>query len=354
MTAATPAQVAKGALRRLALSKQEPTPENYAKAYAEESGQAPAAADAKGQGPIWALLIEKLVRGIDRGSKQWTPARKKESLQRVLDSSRGDLQRLQQRLQSLVTAWEGDRAADAPESGAEPVAVQAEAAAPGADWHPLVSSLEGTVRAGLPADEVRAAELADRLLHLADALASEGLSDARIAEIDVVCQQARRLFAQRHRLIDQLGALCQELGRGLTDLAEDDSWAKGQCESLQARLSDGITTRAVRAASELLAETRQRQQKVRSERNAARDALKSLIHRMLEELGELGQQTGRFHEAVGPPRRSHREGRFTGEPGRRGARDAGREPRGADPGGPGTAAHRARACQGHRARTARA
>ena len=33
-----------------------------------------------------------------------------DALQRVLDGSRGDLQRLQQRLQSLLTAWEGDRA----------------------------------------------------------------------------------------------------------------------------------------------------------------------------------------------------------------------------------------------------
>jgi diguanylate cyclase len=301
MAASTPAQVAKGALRRLALAKQEPTPENYARAYAEESGQAaaPAASDTKSLGPIWALLVEKLVRGVDRGSKQWTPARKKESLQRVLDSSRGDLQRLQQRLQSLVTAWDGDRAADAHDLGAEPQPGAAPTALPEADWHPLVSTLEGTVRAGLPADEMRAAELADRLLHLADALASEGLSQPRIAEIDAVCQESRRLFAQRHRLVDQLGALCQELGRGLTELAEDDSWARGQCESLQARLAEGITTRAVRAASELLAETRHRQQKVRGERNAARDALKSLIHRMLEELSELGQQTGRFHDAVG-------------------------------------------------------
>ena len=35
----TPAQIAKAALRRLALAKQEPTPENYAQAWAEESGE---------------------------------------------------------------------------------------------------------------------------------------------------------------------------------------------------------------------------------------------------------------------------------------------------------------------------
>ena len=75
---AAPAQLAKGALRRLALAKLEPTPENYARAYAEEAGlPPPAAADAKSQGPVWATLIEKVARGLERGGRQWTAARKK-------------------------------------------------------------------------------------------------------------------------------------------------------------------------------------------------------------------------------------------------------------------------------------
>src|SRR6202012_4185319 len=40
------AETAKAALRRLALSKLEPTPENYARAWAEEGGAAPVAAPA--------------------------------------------------------------------------------------------------------------------------------------------------------------------------------------------------------------------------------------------------------------------------------------------------------------------
>src|SRR5438067_10017799 len=40
------AETAKAALRRLALSKQEPTPENYARAWTEEGGAPPAASPA--------------------------------------------------------------------------------------------------------------------------------------------------------------------------------------------------------------------------------------------------------------------------------------------------------------------
>src|SRR5690349_19853793 len=57
-----PAEIAKAALRRLALSKLEPTPENYALAWAQESGKpahAPASAAAKGR-PVFEKLVARL------------------------------------------------------------------------------------------------------------------------------------------------------------------------------------------------------------------------------------------------------------------------------------------------------
>jgi diguanylate cyclase len=60
-----------------------------------------------------------------------------------------------------------------------------------------------------------------------------------------------------------------------------------------------MNARSVRAATELLAETRGRQHQVRTEREAASRALKDLIQRLLSELGELGDHTGRFEQSVG-------------------------------------------------------
>jgi diguanylate cyclase len=335
--------LAKGALRRLAQRTLEPTPENYARAYAEEAGQPlpPAAAangaeqaealkkELKAQGVAWVALLDRVAVNLDRGGKQWTAARRKESLQRVLGGSRSDPARLLQRLQSLVGAWESDAAQDptladdvatgegasAGDTGpagdgiaapaadgaapATPHAATTAAAEPGAaDWPPLVDHLQRTVRAGLPAEEPRAADLAQQLGTLADAIAAEGISAERVAAVDAVCRQARRLFAHRHHLVEALGRLCRELGDGLTELAEDDSWARGQAQALQARLADGISVRAVRAAAVLLAEARQQQQRLRDERVAAREALKQLLADMLAEVGELGEHTGRFHVAT--------------------------------------------------------
>lgn len=294
------ATLAKGALRRLAQAQLEPTPENYARAYADEAGQPlPVADDGKLAAQAWPALAERLVRNLERGGRQWTAARRKESLKRVFESSRSDAQRLLQRLQSLMTAWETDAPGDPSQTGVGELDAEPAPAAAG-PWPPLVAALQGTVHAALPPALPQAAVLAAELSRLADELAAEGITAARVAAVEAVCTQARQLFGHHHRLLDALTGLCHELTAGLTEVAEDDSWTRGQCQALQAALEgDGsLEVRGVRAAAALLADTRQHQQRLRSERQAARDALKQMIHDMLLEVGELGDQAGRFHEAT--------------------------------------------------------
>jgi diguanylate cyclase len=333
--AVTPAQLAKGALRRLATQRLEPTPANFARAYAEESGEPPAAvepaasaaaapaADAKAQSEQWAALIDRVVRGLDRGGRQWTGARKKESLQRVLSSSRSDAQRLQQRLGQLMSAWESDRPdeeIDTVDAGAAAPAAAPEAAAPPArppdappdapreaagmaaavtSQHPrIIDALEGALRSGLPPDEPRALTLADELAVLARRIAVEGAS-AELAEATAaLCLRVQRLFGHRHLMVDELLALCRSLTEGLTELAEDGSWAQGQARSLYQRLDGAAGARAVHAARELLELTRERQRELRGERERARDALKTTIQHLLAELGELDTATGRFNDQL--------------------------------------------------------
>jgi diguanylate cyclase len=262
--------------------------------------------DPSRQSQAWAALLERLVRGLEGGSRQWTIGRRKDSVQRLLAANRSDMQRLRQRLEPLISAWEADRASApgrAVETAQAPSAmldvVGPDAGAGAQDWPPVVTSLESTVRAALARVEPRAAELADELSLLAGRIGAEGATPELAREVEAVCQRARRLFAHRQHLVDELGQLCASLTEGLTELSEDDSWARGQAEAMRLRLADGVSARSVRAASELLAETRARQQGVRAERDAARDALKALIPRLLAELAALEDQTGRFEGSVG-------------------------------------------------------
>ena len=357
--APSPVQLAKAALRRLALAKIEPTPENYARAYAAEGGHVhqglPEAArpllqrlattlgeelgsgDAVvqelmaghwntadeilgqcatktlGQAQDWSDLLQRLAHGLERGSRLWTAARKKDSLGRVLAGSRSDPRRLRERVRHLLAAWEAETdepLVDTVSAGLEEVALPDDTPfapqlshppeqTPPRDWNALVHSLEGTVRVALPEGEPRAEELAQELMQLSQRVAEAGATPQLVQHADALCQRARRLLAHRQHLLDALGKLCVELTQGLTELAEDDSWARGQCEALQLRLTEGLNVRSVRAASDLLANARKRQAVLRGERNQARDALKELIQGMLTELGEFSEHTGRFQSNVG-------------------------------------------------------
>src|SRR5262249_19088623 len=152
--------------------------------------------------------------------------------------------------------------------------------------------------AALPRERPDAAALADALADAAQRLASEGAHAALVSEVATLCEQARAHLSHRHHLLDELAALCRAMTDSLGELAEDESWARGQCDALRERLGEGLSVRGVHAAAELLAATRERQHTLRREREQARDALKAMIQHMLAELGELGQHTGRFTDNV--------------------------------------------------------
>ena len=313
------AQVAKAAFRKLALERLEPTPENYARAYRHESGETEQSADAL------ATLIERILRGIERGGHNWTPARRKEAMQRVLAGSRNDAKKLQQRLSQLVNSWESDAAAtevgvldatapaanaplpmaatvepaEPPRLAAAPAAEPGLAAGPPPNWERVARSLGQTLQQALPRHDDANRALATDLDRLFARMDEEGATAALADEVSLLLQRAERVLQHRHHLFEQLGKLCGELTSSLTDLAEDGSWVKGQCEAMRLKIDEGLTARGVRAVSDMLHHARKRHGEVRGEREKARDALKGLITQMLAELGELGSKTGSFHASVG-------------------------------------------------------
>ena len=66
------------------------------------------------------------------------------------------------------------------------------------------------------------------------------------------------MLQHRHHLFDQLGKLCHELTASLTDLAENDSWVKGQCDAMRMKIEEGLTARGVRSVSDMLHHARER------------------------------------------------------------------------------------------------
>jgi len=343
----TPAQLAKAALKRLAEQRLEPTPENYRKAYEAESGvpsqpdkpadKAAAPNEAlqdNDDGERWSSLITRMLRGAERGGRQWTTARKKDSLKRVLDGSKSSATRLHQRLTQLVGSWDSDTldnsllegdeaAADTPPASTDDKAPAAPAqvstvaspapmaAAPtstiASAWPELarhaIDQLANTVGAALPPQQAQSEEAIRTIESVLDQSRDTTVPDDQHAhiksEISLACEQARRIIEHRHHLIDQLMGLCTSLTDSLADLSEDDSWVQGQCLAMRHQLADGLNSRGVRHIQQLLAETRQKQLSLKQERETARQALKQLIHQMLHEIAELGSTTDRFHTNLG-------------------------------------------------------
>ena len=97
------------------------------------------------------------------------------------------------------------------------------------------------------------------LRELQAGLLRDGATAPLRAQAEEVCERARRLLAHRHHLVDELHRLTLEMSAGLAEVAEEGSWVKGQTESLQLSLGDSPSVRSVRAASEMLAQTRARQ-----------------------------------------------------------------------------------------------
>jgi len=300
------AQIAKAALKRLAAERLEPTPENYERAFRQEAGELPEPTDAL------AILIERIVRGIERGGQNWTPARRKEGIQRVLAAGRGDAKKLQQRLSQLVNSWDGDppatpialassveaKASERADADAAPAFSAAPAANAGAAWQRVARTLGHALQQALPAHDGANQELAGELARVVDRMHGDpgaSLGD----ETEALARRVERVLQHRHHLFEQLGKLCHELTSSLTEIAEDGSWVKGQCEAMTLKIEEGLSARGVRAVSDMLHHARKRQGEVRGQREQARDALKSLITQMLAELGELGSKTGDFHASVG-------------------------------------------------------
>ncbi len=331
------AQIAKAALRRLATERLEPTPENYERAYRIEAGEQPEPSEAL------SILIERIVRGLDRGGRSWTPARKKEGLQRVLAGGRSDPRRLQHRLTQLVNSWDGDvpgstvaelddeaAALDAvvvpvpvpvavpvsvtapaalsaseevtpkPEAASASVAVaDAQAATSALLWQRAARTLAGALQQALPDREGANLDLASELDRIVKSSEGEAAPDSLADDTEAMARRAQRVLEHRHHLFELRGKLCLELTSSLTDLAEDGSWVKGQCEAMRVKIEEGLSARGVRAVSDMLHHARKQHAEVRAEREKARDALKVVMTQMLAELSELGSKTGNFTESVG-------------------------------------------------------
>ncbi|KAA3651080.1 MAG: diguanylate cyclase [Proteobacteria bacterium] len=349
----TPSDVARESLKRLAMDRVAPTPDNYRAYYhriagtrnddsfpaqtfrsiaAELPRSSPAqqrfarrfdeaigkqswitlraaltelAVATETQDIAWAPLILQIIEQMDRHHASLTKARKKESLKHVLDGSSSTAPILYGRLNKLLQHWHAGPSDDAPEgaTGTDTDAPPAtgEPAAETAPAPELAHALDELFRRGVgalladtPALQSRAAAFGERF-------------NPWPARIDQPL-----LLADLHELIlklewsgeDQSGirraliALLQLLIDNISKLVIDDQWLSGQLSVVSEAFSQPLDIRVLDEVERRLRDVIDQQGRLKQELTDAQLRLKQMLAGFVDRLADMSHSAGSFHDSL--------------------------------------------------------
>jgi len=236
-----PPEIAKEAIRQLALRRMPPTPDNYARLYGEVAGveeRAPAAMPKAPGAAEWSETLREFLRGWELRTPGLTQARKREMIDRLLARRSPDAAELHKRLGRLVRSW-GEALASGP---AGPTgAIEPPASVPSEGGQPI-----------------------------------EGGQD----------------------VVTGLVLLLQLLLSNIADLTSDDRWLKGQVDKLRQLVSGPISVTAIVDAHRSMREVIARQGTVKRSLDEACQALKEMLAVFIDRLGAMSANTGDFHVKI--------------------------------------------------------
>ena len=347
-----PLDIAREALRRLALERVPPTPDNFRAFYHEiagtpgdepfpdkalrmvagalprstpealrvarafedavASGQwlvvrqaivAMGEAQAAGQ-PAWGLLLRDLLGELERRQAGLGAAQKREALQHALAASAPDAAHLFQRLHALVRGW---TALEADRSPTEPAAPGGEAAAaappaPPAGPSPVVAALLAhLLRRGVvpmiednPALVNEAAALASELAHLADEATLPDIESrlrALAAKLEWIGEDQR---AVRLGLLTLLRLIIDNI----SELVIDDNWLHGQLAVLMEAFAGPLDIRVLEEVERRLRQVIDKQSHLKRQLTDAQSRLKTMLAGFVDRLAQFSTSTGEYHDML--------------------------------------------------------
>ena len=355
-----PAEIAREVLRRLALKRTPPTPENYIALYHEIAGSvatepfpekslkgvaaalprnAPeqlrfarqvdnaiaekswdgiknsllAVATAAGAEPLpWPQLIRELLVQLERSHAGLTTAKKREALERLLKSSAApDL--LFARLQSLQRSWAHGDIAEAQESLVErevhgdapaevvarpPAASGEVAASANVQLQELLAQLLENNIAVLVGDAPPLVEEAQRLAGVIRA--ARTLDDvARFAALLKKYAYRLNFVAEDHNEINTaLLHVLNLLIENISELAIDDKYLQGQIAVLLDLTQQPLDLRRLDDVERRLKEVIYKQGAMKKYLHDAQDRLKSMLATFVDRLADFSETTSSYHDKI--------------------------------------------------------
>lgn len=355
----TPSEIARETLKTLATHKTPPTPDNYARIYAQISGIAseshhgaekvlntiaeqlaatPKSASAgialkKAIGKndweqclkeidkalpktgddepahSWSALIRDLLRQMEIPHKGLTVTRKKEGLETVLTRYATNPDVLFEKIGNLVNSW----SASAP-AAASGIEVDAASTVPAAARPPAATQTK------TPADSSEA------LLQLAELLAQTlesflGTQPELAQEVNALVQEARNIKAyeqisalskhlrqflikaelhsgDKAKVHEGLVRLLRLLVENVGEMVDDEEWLYGQIVILQEIIANPVDRNVIADAERSLRDAIIKQGILKHSLTEAKTTLKSLMTTFVDRLGEITESTGEYHQKI--------------------------------------------------------
>jgi diguanylate cyclase len=353
-----PSEIARETLRRLALRRIPPTPENYRQLYQEISGSAlsepfpersmkavgsllprttpeqvrfarefESAVTAKdwaafkcalvtmlgeraGVSISWAPLIRELVSQLDSRHSGITTAAKRKALDQVIESS--DNERLYGRLQGLLRSWSRAPLAEGSSSVVADIA-PIDAATPAAadsaardDPSPDASDQLRELVAELLEQDLAAllgghAELSRDVAELAAEIRACHDDAALAAASDKLKQFGHRfrwLAEDQSELRSGLLRLLQLLVDNIGELVSDDQWLRGQIDMLRELFPTPLDARRLDDVERRLKEVIHKQSLLKKDLDDAKDRIKTMLASFVDHLASFTETTGEYHSTI--------------------------------------------------------
>ena len=354
-----PSEIARETLKLLAQRKLAPTPDHYAKIFAEISGESlpigpekvlqdlaesliaseqsaatgralkKALADEDWDQCIreiqrispkgaedtlgWPGLIKNLLRQIDLPHKGLTTTRKREGVDTVLARFSSKPEVLHEKLHNLIRSWSATpmaetladaipAAAEIPASpAASPAASAASPALPASKGGEMIAKLSELLAQTLESTISGQPELADEVRQLCTQVRAIRTAE-QITELQ---QKLRHLWLRvelrgtdKTKIQEGLVRLLRLLVENVGEMVEDEEWLHGQINTLNEIISKPLDKHMIADAERSLREAIIKQSLLKKSLTDAKSTLKNLMTTFIDRLGAITTSTGDYHKKI--------------------------------------------------------
>ncbi|CAG4882211.1 putative Diguanylate cyclase [Georgfuchsia toluolica] len=315
-------EVARKTLHQLVSKRVAPTPENYCQVYREIAGidSATPSTPPQMENIAWGSVITELIKQLEARQVGWTAARKRKSLDRVLATPSPVV--LHNRIIALIQSWSRSEssigvpdlevcsfASSAPLASMEASAPEINRTAiPPADVayeFEIIASLrerfadilESVIAAQLEPDKALVAEanaLAARIRQLDDRNKLPKLT----RDLEKFRIHLDKRLKNDSGLRDGVLRLLSLLLDNIHELVVDDNWLQGQLALVRQVLADPDDIHLIEEAERALKEIVFKQAVLKHSLNDAKSTLKDMVSHFINQLDEMSQSTGFYHDKL--------------------------------------------------------